>query len=297
MEQRNFSHPVELIRILGVTLITFTHIRHNFTSGPVFWLFEVIPPYGTLMLSVVSGYLFAQHDRGGKILGKKIKSLLIPYAIANGVVILAVVLAHMAGFEFLDRLSYDYTLLTEGFLSLHHPPVNPPTYFIRDLFVTFCLIALMRREWMSLWFIMPLAIFGHLLLRYDIALLFAGGYLYGAVPAKKMSAPYAAIGGLIIAGSLALLLPEVWHRHLVAFVLFAGILQLPTRIGRAGGYTYMLHLYHCPVALVIFALLQPFTSNDLLLASAQIVGAYASAYIMLWMVRKWNLSVVVGGRQ
>ena len=52
------NYTIEIIRLVAVILITFTHIRHNFTDGPMFYMLEVIPKYGTLILSLVSGYLY-----------------------------------------------------------------------------------------------------------------------------------------------------------------------------------------------------------------------------------------------
>lgn len=52
------NYSIEVIRLLAVVLITFTHTRHNLESGPWCVLLEEVPKYGTLMLSIVSGYLY-----------------------------------------------------------------------------------------------------------------------------------------------------------------------------------------------------------------------------------------------
>ena len=49
---------IELIRLVAVILITFTHTRNDLQSGYVFFVVEKLPLLGTAILSIVSGYLY-----------------------------------------------------------------------------------------------------------------------------------------------------------------------------------------------------------------------------------------------
>jgi hypothetical protein len=75
---------IELIRLLAVILITFTHTRHQLDEGLLYFVVEKLPTYGTVILSIVSGYLYVSISRHKpNIFYRKIKSLAIPYLIAN----------------------------------------------------------------------------------------------------------------------------------------------------------------------------------------------------------------------
>ena len=43
-------------------------------------------------------------------------------------------------------VSFDLSLITEGLLSLSNEPINPPTYFIRDIFLLFCILAFFKKK-------------------------------------------------------------------------------------------------------------------------------------------------------
>ena len=83
------NKSIELIRIIAVILITFTHTRNSLTEGVNYFIIEQLPPYGTAILSIISGYLFYSVTKNkDRIFQKKIKSLAIPYLIANFSVLL-----------------------------------------------------------------------------------------------------------------------------------------------------------------------------------------------------------------
>lgn len=117
------------MRLVAVILIVFTHTRNDLTNGISFFIIEKIPTFGTAILSIVSGYLYFEISRlKPNLFLNKIKSLAIPYLIAN-VLILSMVLffKYVLGYDSLNRLPYDYTLLTEGIFALNSVPINPPT--------------------------------------------------------------------------------------------------------------------------------------------------------------------------
>ncbi|MCO6148044.1 hypothetical protein [Flavobacterium sp. NRK1] len=292
------NYPIEFMRIVGVILITFTHIRHNFThsnSVPYFVL-ETLPRYGTLLLSIISGYLFCMNPTEGNLLNKKIKSLLIPYLIANLAVILPVLLINAFGYNFLNRLTYDYTLITEGLFSLHKPPINPPTYFIRDLFIVFCFLSLTRKHYWALAFIIPLLIFGNVLLRYDIPLLFLTGFIikkYNIDNCKKL---------IINAVGLPMLIAAVYfytedtYKYIIAILFFINFVSLNFTFVKTGGYTYLLHLYHSPMMVFLYPILHKISPEPYFEAIAQIGLAVILCYIIFLILERFKFGFVVGNR-
>ena len=76
---------IELMRLIAVILITFTHTRNELSEGYLYFLVETLPTYGTAILSIISGYLFYTVSRKNEnLFNKKIKSLAIPYLIEIG---------------------------------------------------------------------------------------------------------------------------------------------------------------------------------------------------------------------
>src|SRR5690606_9794105 len=149
------------------------------------------------------------------------------FLIANLVVLgLVLVANYVFNINFLNRLTFDISLFTEGVLALNSPPINPPTYFIRDIFVIFVLLEFVRkRNLYMLLIIIPLLIFGKLLLRYDILLLF--------------------LLGMTIANYEAFLTPLKTKRIIcIALVLLSVILVFQTDVT----------IYKYPIALLVFLL-------------------------------------------
>src|SRR5690606_22962716 len=225
------KYSIEFIRLLAVVLITLTHTRHSLIkedSRLTYFIVEELPTIGTVLLSLVSGYLFftISYNKTNLFLNK-VKTLLIPFLIANILVLLLVLLANYGfGYNALNRMTYDFSMITEGVFSLNFPPINPPTYFIRDIFVVFVLIEFVRnRNLYMLLIIIPLLVFGKLLLRYDILLLF--------------------LLGMTIANYEAFLTPLKTKRIIcIALVLLSVILVFQTDVT----------IYKYPIALLVFLL-------------------------------------------
>jgi hypothetical protein len=59
---------------------------------------------------------------------------------------LVLILNYGFGYNPLNRLSYDFSILTQGLFALNERPINPPTYFITDIFVLFSIIALFTQK-------------------------------------------------------------------------------------------------------------------------------------------------------
>ncbi len=80
---------IELIRLLAVLLITFTHTRNNLTEGISYFIVEELPKLGTAILSIISGYLYFEVSRKKENLFKKKNKNAIntlPYSQCSGIV-------------------------------------------------------------------------------------------------------------------------------------------------------------------------------------------------------------------
>ena len=286
------------MRVAGVILITFTHIRHDFTDGAAYFILETIPKYGTLLLSVISGYLFCMNPySSGNLLRKKIKSLLIPFLISNLAVLIPVLVFHFFGYDYLNRLEYNTILITEGLLSLSSVPVNPPTYFIRDLFVIFCLISLLRKNYWSLLFILPLLFFGKLILRWDIFYLFITGFIIRKYALEeKNKIIINAIGALLIIISLYVFKEKELHRYAIAVLIFINVVTLKFKFVTTGAYTYLLHLYHTPIMIFLFPILHAIYPQPYFETLAQISLSLFFCYIFFLLIRRFKLMFIVGNR-
>lgn len=291
------NYPIEFMRIAGVILITFTHMRHDFTEGLPYFILEILPKYGTLLLSIISGYLFCMSPFGGNLLQKKIKSLLVPYLIANLAVLVPVLVINLFGYNYLNRLDYDYTLITEGLLSFNSPPINPPTYFIRDLFIIFCLISLLRKNYWALLFILPLLIFGHLLLRWDIAFLFITGFIirkYSVENQNKLLLNGIGIPLLVL--SFMFFEELQLYKYLIAILFFLNVINIKFRFVKTGAYTYLLHLYHCPIMVFTFPILHKIYPNPLFETLSQIGLSILFCYVIFLVIKRFRLSIIAGNR-
>src|SRR5690554_6565774 len=105
---------IELIRLIAVIQIVFTHTRHDLDSGLAYVIVEGVPTFGTAILSIISGYLYFKVSRkGNNIIQKKIKSLAIPFLIANiSVLLLVFLFNYVFGYNVLNRLSFDLSIIT-----------------------------------------------------------------------------------------------------------------------------------------------------------------------------------------
>lgn len=295
------KYNIEILRLIAVVLIIFTHTRNNLDSGYFYYLVREVPKFGTLTLSIISGYLYWKTSKNKKsIFGKKVKTLLIPYLIANSSVIL-MTLVFYYGFDFdlLNRLSFNYTLLTEGLLSLNSPPINPPTYFIRDMFIIFTLIEFVRnRNLYMLLIIIPYAVFGNLLYRYDTLLLFLVGIFiaYSEVSIKKYYR-YIILLGFIISAFTIYFSDIETYKYVVAIFIFMLFLNMNVQFFNTGGFSYLLHLYHSPIIVTTFPLLALFITNPHVSVFVQILTALFACFVIYLLTRKFNkLKILSGGR-
>ena len=294
------KYQLELLRLVSVILITFRHTRHSIDSGIVWVILEIIPTFGTFILSIISGYLYWEISRNRKnILKNKTNTLLIPYLIANSlVVLLALILYYFFDYNILNRLEINYKLITEGILSLNSPPINPPTYFIRNLFVIFVFIAFIKeRNFKLLLLIIPLAMFGELFVRYEIPIMFLVGILISHFDEFISKYKKYFIAFFIISSVVLGFVAFDYFRVVSPVLIFLLVYKLNIRFWNVGGFTYILHLYHAPVMVAVYPIICIFVVNDYLTVPLQIFLGFLFSYTLYLMTRKINfLKILSGGR-
>ena len=288
----------EFARLICVLLLIFTHTRHNYSEGLAYFILEEVPKVGTLILSLISGYLYYSVSRKNKnIFEKKAKSLLIPYLIANISVLSLVVIANFI-FEinFLNRLDFNFDLIFEGIIALNSPPINPPTFFIRDIFIIFVLIEIFRnKKYFLLILILPLAIYGELILRYEILYLFVIGLLTAKYSEKLGKS---SIILTIVISSLPLFYFDIAEvKHLVSILFFIGILTINLNFKNVGGFTYLLHLYHSPIIVFVYPIISYYFSNQVVLVICQIILSIIFIYALYLLTRKVTFLKVISGQR
>ena len=289
---------IELVRLIAVILITFTHTRNNLESGFTYFIVEELPKYGTAILSIISGYLYytiSRHKAG--LFDKKIKSLVIPYLIANfSILFLVLIFNYGFGYNPLNRLSYDWSIVLEGLFSLNSPPINPPTYFIRDIFILFSIIALItQKEWKALLVLIPFDLFGKLIIRWDIAFLFVSGIIYAMASERLNKNILLSICGLSIV--VVVLFFDAYLKFPVALFLFMLTVDLKIKYLNTGRFSYLLHLYHSPVMVITYPVISYLISDITLRVVTQIIWAIAMAYLLFLTTKKIPaLKILSGGR-
>lgn len=289
---------IELIRLIAVILIVFTHTRNELENDIAYFVFEKIPTFGTAILSIVSGYLYFEISRQkNNLFIKKVKSLAIPYLIANiGVLLLVLFANYIFEYNTLNRLNYDFSLITEGVFALNSPPINPPTYFIRDIFVIFSIIALVsQKEIKTLFVILPFLLFGTLVLRLDVAFLFLIGCLFAnykdRFEKKKMIITIlflSIITGFYFSGYL---------KFPISFLIFIILVDIKFVFFNTGRFSYLLHLYHSPIIVISYPILSHYIESPLLKIITQIIIALVAVYMLFLITKKYEfLKIISGGR-
>jgi hypothetical protein len=288
------KYSIELIRLLAVILITFTHTRHSITpeSSLTYFIVEELPTIGTVLLSIVSGYLYRKvsFDKP-RIFFNKVKTLLIPFLIANLVVLTLVLVAnYVFDINFLNRLTFDISLFTEGILALNSPPINPPTYFIRDIFVIFVLIEFIRnRNLYMLLIIIPLLVFGKLLLRYDILLLFLLGMTianYDAFLTPLKTKRIICVVLFLVSLVMIFQTDVTWYKYPVALLIFVLVINWKVKFYNVGSYSYLLHLYHSPIIVATYPVIEKLNGNDFIRVLIQVMVSFMAVYVLYLITRK-----------
>lgn len=292
------KYNLELLRLIAVCLITLTHSKIQFTDSANIFLFNYLPTIGTPVLTLISGYLFAEVSiKRKELLNNKIKTLLVPYLIANGSVILITLLGSAFGLHFLNRFSFsDPSIIYNGLLSFYTPPINPPTYFIRDIFVLFLIIdAFKNKHYLNLLWLIPIILFGLLFIRNDIPVLFAVGFIIARLKEKKQLMSVLRMLSIPVAVLFFMKTEVETYRYPIAISFFLLTVNLHIKFLNVGAYTYLLHLYHSPILVVLnsFALFSSPVANLML----QIVICYLIIYLLFLATRHYKpLRILCGGK-
>jgi len=292
------KYNIELLRLIAVILITFTHTRHNFSDGITFFILEKLPSYGTFTLSIISGYLYFKISRKNKnLFSKKIKSLVIPYLIANiSVLVIVLLFSQVFNIDYLNRLGFNASLFYEGILSLNSPPINPPTFFIRDIFIIFVLIeVILNRKYKLLAIIIPLLIFGQLLLRYDIIILFIMGVLIAKYLNKENSLYFKGFAFSIFL--ILFYLNLIYFEYFLSILIFLFIINYEFKFFNVGGYTYLLHLYHSPIIVFIYPIIDNYIFNPHIKIILQITLSMCFVYLLFLITRKFKFLRILSGQR
>src|SRR5690606_15059626 len=183
------------------------------------------------------------------------------FLIANLVVLgLVLVANYVFNINFLNRLTFNISLFTEGILALNSPPINPPTYFIRDIFIIFVLIEFVRnRNLYMLLIIIPLLIFGKLLLRYDILLLFLLGMTiakYEAFLTPLKTKRIICIVLVLLSVILVFQTDVTIYKYPIALLVFLLVINWKIKFYNVGSYSYLLHLYHSPIIVATYPVIE-----------------------------------------
>lgn len=260
---------------------------------------EQVPLYGTLILSVISGFLYQEVTaEKGRLVQKKVWSLLIPYLIANSIVVIPVGLSYLLfEYDFLNRLTFGPELFWDGIFAFSAAPINPPTYFIRDLFVIFLIVEVFRsKNLYILAGLIFLAVFGELLLRFDILALFICGALLARYKVFYTNYLWLSVGVCLLLGILLTVSDLPYDKHVIAILFFLLVINWKVGFKDVGGYSYTLHLYHSPVIVVVFPILAAYITNPYLLVAGQVILAFSFTYVMYALIRTFKLNIMIGGR-
>lgn len=290
---------IELLRIVAVILITFTHTRNNLEDGYFYFFIEKLPTYGTSILSIISGYLYFTITRKSDIslFKKKIQTLAIPFLIANLSVLLLVLVANfLFNVNPLNRLTYDYSLVSQGIFALESPPINPPTYFIRDIFVIFCFLSLFtQKEFKALSVIIFYGVLGVLLIRWDILILFSAGVIYAKY--KNQIKKSTLISAVILIIFTLIFFETNLLKYVVSALIFVSFVDLKFKFYNTGRYSYLLHLYHSPIIVTTFPIINQFIKNPYINVVTQILIAAIITLALFYALKKIpKLRIITGGR-
>ena len=232
----------------------------------------------------------------------KVKTLLIPYLIANLSILFLVLIAnYFLNINLLNRLTYDHTLVTEGILSLNSPPINPPTYFIRDLFVIFTILEIIKNKNIYLLLLLiPMLFIGKLFLRLDIVALFGSGMLiayfsYWIKMNRNIIYLILIFVTILFAyfysGNISL------TKYPISLLFFILLLNKKIMFYNVGAFTYLLHLYHSPIIVVLHPIISKFTKNEILNPVLQVLLSILFVYLLYLLTRRVAFLKILTGKK
>lgn len=285
-------------------IISLTHTRNSFSEGTwEYFVFEELPQIGTVLMGIISGFLFIQVSKNQKKwFPKKIKNLLIPFLLANLLVLVLVLIADLfLGINTLNRLDFTSIIVTDGIFALNAPPINPPTYFIRDLFILYCIISLIfNKNFKTLIFILPVLLFGEIFLKTELPFLFllgcSLGHFYEIIKKYNRYIVWVLIGILVF--YFVLFSYDILKiKYLISLLIFIIFVNLNIKFYNLGAYSYLYYLYHSPIIVISFPILNKFVNNILYNSLIQILVCIFCSISFYLLTRKFKyLRIFCGGK-
>ncbi len=158
---QNLSSRINLMRIILISGIVLVHVPHDTGTSPFLGLYGVFDwlrvffgdalfRIGVPCLSAISGYLLFRRGWSAfnypATIKSKTKTVLLPFILWNGGLLIAVMLLQRAGVGvgyFPDLWNASPREMLSHGVAVEELPVNVPLYFLRDLFVCILLSPLL----------------------------------------------------------------------------------------------------------------------------------------------------------
>lgn len=138
-------------------------------------------------------------------------------------------------------------------------------------------------------------LFGTLLLRIDVAFLFIFGCVFAKY--KNLISKNMLVDSLFILISLFGLLDLPYLKYPIAILIFISTIDLQFKFFHTGRYSYLLHLYHSPIIVITYPLLQRYIYQPIVLIVAQVCTSLIGVWIMYKITCHFKfLKVISGGR-
>ena len=148
---KNLNYQMCILSVIAICMVVLGHIKNDLTSvGTFFGLF----PYYSVHLPIfmfISGYFFKDEHAGesyGKYLGKyilhKIKTILIPYYVINGIFLLLNFALADRGFTYVRMFSFKEWLL-QPWTKFYTITFSSPTWYLVGFFIASIYYVLVRK--------------------------------------------------------------------------------------------------------------------------------------------------------
>lgn len=150
-DNKHLNYQMCILSVIAICMVVLGHIKNDLTSvGTFFGLF----PYYSVHLPIfmfISGYFFRDENAGesyGKYLGRyvlhKIKTILIPYYVINGIFLLINFALADRGFTYVRKFSFEEWLL-QPWTKFYTITFSSPTWYLIGFFIASIYYVLIRK--------------------------------------------------------------------------------------------------------------------------------------------------------
>ncbi len=150
-DNKHLNYQMCILSVIAICMVVLGHIKNDLTSvGTFFGLF----PYYSVHLPIfmfISGYFFRDDTAGesyGKYLGRyvlhKIKTILIPYYVINGIFLLINFALADRGFTYVRKFSFEEWLL-QPWTKFYTITFSSPTWYLIGFFIASIYYVLIRK--------------------------------------------------------------------------------------------------------------------------------------------------------